>query len=141
MVNSRDIKELYPEVAKKAQQLIDLCKKEHIDIILTSTYRDFESQDALYAQGRTAKGRIVTNARGGQSFHNFRVAFDVVPVVNGKAIWHDKNTWKKIGALGKSIGLEWAGDWRRFKEYPHFQYTKGLSLADFRAGKAKGGFF
>jgi len=61
--------------------------------------------------------------------------------VNGKAIWHDKNTWKKIGALGKSIGLEWAGDWRRFKEYPHFQYTKGLSLADFRAGKAKGVFF
>jgi len=141
MINSRDIKALYPAVTEKAQELIDLCKKEHIDIILTSTFRDYASQNALYAQGRTTKGKIVTNAKGGQSYHNFRVAFDVVPIVNGKAVWNDMRVWKRIGAIGKSIGLEWAGDWIHFKEYPHFQYTKGLSLADFRAGKAKGVFY
>lgn len=38
-------------------------------------------------------------------------------------------------AVGKSIGLEWAGDWKKNREFPHFQYTGGLSLADFKAGK------
>lgn len=137
MINSRDINELYPEVREKAKKLIELCDKEGIDIIITSTYRDFESQNDLYAQGRTKKGKIVTNAKGGESYHNFRVAFDVVPVVNGKAVWNDFRLWRRIGAIGKSLGLEWAGDWKTFKEYPHFQYTKGLSLADFRAGRAK----
>ncbi|MBD3842617.1 MAG: M15 family metallopeptidase [Campylobacterales bacterium] len=141
MINSRDINALYPEVKEKALELIELCKKQHIDIIITSTFRDTESQNYLYQQGRTRKGKIVTHAKGGQSFHNYRVAFDVVPVRFGKAVWNDMTLWKKIGAIGISIGLEWAGNWKTFKEYPHFQYTKGLKLADFQAGKAHGVFY
>lgn len=141
MINSRDIEALYPEVKEKAKELIDLCKKEQIDLIITSTFRDNESQNFLYSQGRTRKGKIVTNAKGGQSYHNYRVAFDVVPVKLGKAVWNDFKVWKRIGEIGKSIGLEWAGDWKTFKEYPHFQYTKGLKLADFQAGKAQGVFY
>lgn len=80
-------------------------------------------------------GKKVTNAKGGQSFHNFRVAFDVVPLVNGKAVWSDSGLWQHIGKLGKDLGLEWAGDWRTFKEMPHFQFTQGLTLKDFQQGK------
>ena len=79
MISSRDTKELHPKVQAKLSELLLLCKKENIDILITSTYRDKESQDALYAQGRTTKGKRVTNAKGGQSFHNYRVAFDFVP--------------------------------------------------------------
>lgn len=141
MINTREIDALYPIVAKKAKQLIELCKSEHIDIIITSTFRDIESQNKLYAQGRTIKGKKVTNAKGGQSYHNWRVAFDVVPIVNGKAIWNDIKLWNRVGKIGESIGLEWGGSWTKFKDNPHFQYTKGLKLSDFQAGKAKGVFY
>ena len=103
--------------------------------MVTSTYRDNESQNSLYSQGRTTAGRIVTNAKTGQSFHNYRCAVDVVPIVNGKPAWNVKDeVWQTIGKLGKAEGLEWAGDWKRFKEYPHFQYTGGLNLAQLQKG-------
>lgn len=140
MINSRSISELHPTVADLAQKLIDACKAQGIDIILTSTYRDNESQDELYKIGRTAasikkKEKVVTNAKGGESYHQYRVAFDVVPIVAGKAIWSDSKMWAIIGKLGTDLGLEWAGNWKSFKEMPHFQFTNGLSLKDFQAGK------
>lgn len=133
MINSRDIRQLRREVRDRAHSMIERCMEAKIDIIVTSTYRDLEAQDALFAQGRTQPGRIVTNARGGESFHNYGVAFDVVPVVGGKAIWNDAGLWLRIGEIGESVGLEWAGRWVRFREMPHFQYTGGLSLAEMRA--------
>lgn len=135
MINSRDLKDLDPYVAGLAKKFIAACKKEGIDLLVTSTYRDNESQTALYEQGRTKAGRIVTNAKAGQSFHNYRLAFDVVPIVNGKPQWNDFRTFQKIGAIGKSVGLDWAGDWKTFKELAHFQWTGGLSLAQLKAGK------
>lgn len=137
MIDTRDIDQLLPEVAKKAREFIALCEENGIKIIITSTYRDFECQDALFAKGRTKGGKKVTNARAGYSYHNFRVAFDVVPVVHGKAVWGDMELWDRVGAIGQLIGLEWGGSWKRFVDRPHFQYTKGLKLAEFRAGKAK----
>lgn len=118
-----------------AEALLILCKDKGIDVILTSTYRDKESQDALYAQGRTTPGKKVTNAKGGQSMHNWRVAFDVVPVINGKAVWNDDNLWNRVGEIGESVGLEWGGRWSKFIDKPHLQFTQGLTLADFNAGK------
>ena len=87
MINSRDLKELHPIVQAKAVLFIERCRLAGITLLVTSTYRDFESQNALYAQGRTAAGKKVTNAKGGQSFHNWRVALDVVPLRNGKPVW------------------------------------------------------
>ena len=135
MINSRKLEDLLPPVRERVERMIAACKAEGIDLLVTSTYRDNASQEALYAQGRTAPGRIVTNARAGQSYHNYRCAVDVVPIRNGKAIWDAKDpVWQRIGALGKAAGLEWAGDWKRFKEFPHFQYTGGLTLAQLQKG-------
>ena len=135
MINSRKLEDLLPPVRERVERMIAACKAEGIDLLVTSTYRDNASQEALYAQGRTAPGRIVTNARSGQSYHNYRCAVDVVPIRNGKAIWDAKDpVWQRIGALGKAAGLEWAGDWKRFKEFPHFQYTAGLTLAQLQKG-------
>ena len=134
MINSRNLDDLAPPVKKRAEAFIAAAKAKGIDLLVTSTYRDSESQNALYAQGRTAPGNIVTRAKAGQSWHNWRCALDVVPLVNGKAIWDDHAMWKQVGEIGKSCGLEWAGDWKTFKEYPHFQYTGGMTLAQLQSG-------
>ena len=134
MINSRDLKELIPQAKSRAESFVRECKKQGIDVLITSTYRDFESQNALYAQGRTKAGKRVTNAKGGQSWHNFRCAFDFVPLVNGKAQWNDARTFKRCGAIAESLGLEWAGRWKSFPEMAHCQYTGGLTLAQLRNG-------
>jgi len=134
MINSRSLDDLAPPAKQRAEAFIAAAKEKGIDLLVTSTYRDNESQNALYAQGRTTPGNIVTRAKAGQSWHNWRCALDVVPLVNGKAIWDDQAMWKQVGAIGKSCGLEWAGDWVTFKEYPHFQYTGGLTLAQLQQG-------
>lgn len=135
MINSRSLDDLLPQVRSRVQKFLDAAKAQGIDLLVTSTYRDNASQAALYAQGRTAPGKIVTNAKAGQSFHNYRCAVDVVPMRNGKPVWDSKDpVWQVVGRLGKAAGLEWAGDWKRFKEFPHFQYTGGLTLAQLQAG-------
>lgn len=134
MINSRDIKDLHPSVAAKVVAFVASCKSVGIDILITSTLRDMESQAALYAQGRTAPGKIVTNAKAGQSFHNYGLAFDFVPIVNGKAAWNDTKLFTRCGEIAESVGLEWAGRWKSFKELAHCQ-APGLKLADLQAGK------
>lgn len=138
MINSRKLDDLNPIVETKARAFLALCEGIGLDVLVISTYRDNESQAALYAQGRTSPGNIVTNAKPGQSYHNWRVAFDVVPLRNGKPIWgtsgEDGEIWDKVGLMGESVGLEWAGRWTKFKEFPHFQFTDGNSLAFFQGG-------
>lgn len=149
MLNSRKIEDLHPKVQPLARELERRVKAElGVDLILTSTYRDDPSQDSLYAIGRTVKGsgitakkpmgNVVTNAKAGYSWHNYRLAFDVVPVRHGKPVWgtsgEDGKLWNRIGEIGEEIGLEWAGRWKTFKETAHFQYTQGLTLAQLRAG-------
>ena len=135
MINSRSLSDLNPKVAAMCSEFINRCKAEGIDVIITSTYRDAEAQNKLYAQGRTEPGKKVTNAKAGQSYHNWRVAFDFVPLVNGKAMWNDAVLFLKCGEIAEGVGLEWAGRWKKFNETAHCQYTGGLSLADFQAGK------
>lgn len=130
-----DISLLLPKVESMAKDFINKCKSNGIDIIITSTYRSIEEQDILYAQGRTTAGNVVTNAKGGQSFHNWKVALDFCPVKNGVAQWNDKALFTKIGQIGKSCGFEWGGDWTTFLDLPHLQYTAGYSLEDFQQGK------
>jgi len=136
MINSRSLDDLLPLVRQRVEAFIKAAKDSDIDLLVTSTYRDDESQNALYAQGRTTAGKIVTNAKAGESFHNYRCAVDVVPIINGKPVWDTSyQVWQTIGRLGKEAGLEWAGDWKRFKEYPHFQYTSGFTLAELKQQK------
>jgi peptidoglycan L-alanyl-D-glutamate endopeptidase CwlK len=133
MINSRNIADLHPKVQVLCKKFIAACEAEGIDVLITSTYRDGESQDALYAQGRTKPGNKVTNAKAGQSFHNWKVAFDFVPLVNGKAQWNDLDTFTRCGELAEQVGLEWAGRWKNFKELAHCQQAFGLSISDFKA--------
>ncbi len=146
MINSRDVSALDPVVIPVCQQHLQLCKAAGIDLIITSTYRDYESQALLYAQGRTdfTNGNvIVTRAKPGESWHNFRCAWDVVPIVGGKPYWQsrDKHTrlltpiWERVVLLGKQAGAQAAADWKTFKEDAHFQVVPAdvKTTADARA--------
>jgi peptidoglycan L-alanyl-D-glutamate endopeptidase CwlK len=136
MINSRSLDDLILPAKERVERFLSLCKDNDIDLLVTSTYRDNESQQALYEQGRTTAGKVVTNAKAGDSWHNWRCAVDVVPMVNGKPNWDGLHpVWDQIGTLGEQAGLEWAGRWRTFKELAHFQYTGGLTLTDLKNGK------
>ena len=119
---------LHPKVRELAIKLIENVKQQlDIDIIVISGLRTFKEQDKLYAQGRYALGKRVTNAKAGESWHNYGLAFDVVPVISGKAIW-DTDRWSDIGAIGAQLGLVWGGNFKSFKDKPHFEYHPNLSL-------------
>lgn len=136
---------VHPFIAEKALQLVTKAHAEGVYIIITQGLRTIAEQNALYAKGRTAPGPKVTNAKGGYSMHNFALAFDYAVVSkDGKTVYWDekidsnkdaKKDYYQIGALGKSLGLTWGGDFRSITDLPHFEYTFGLSLADLRAGK------
>ncbi|MEK4606533.1 LysM peptidoglycan-binding domain-containing protein [Geobacillus sp. FSL W8-1251] len=133
---NQKLQNVHPVVADKARQLITKAYNEGIYVVITQGYRSKEEQDALYAQGRSKPGKIVTNARGGDSYHNYGLAIDFALMnPDGSISWNVDAKWKRVAQIGKSFGLEWGGDWKSFPDYPHFQYTFGLSLADLRAGK------
>jgi len=134
MINSRKITDLHPRVAVMCAEFVKQCAKQGIDILITSTYRDEASQAALYAQGRTGAGHIVTKAEPGFSLHQYKVAFDFVPIVHGKADFQTIDTFERCGIIAEACGLEWAGRWVSFNEMAHCQFTGGLTLAQFRAG-------
>ena len=126
---SRKIEDLHPTLQPITRTFLAKALMEGIDVLITCTYRSNAEQDELYAQGRTKPGNVVTNAKAGQSKHNFTIAgkpaskaFDIVFLIGGKAVWDAKHeNWQKLGKIGAELGLEWAGNWKSFKEFPHFQ--------------------
>jgi peptidoglycan L-alanyl-D-glutamate endopeptidase CwlK len=113
----------------------------------TDTYRSFEEQDALYAIGRTVQTNQypVTNARGGKSYHNYGLAFDITLLrqttpKRGFALDYDvhkdsnhngKPEWMEIVKIAKTYGWAWGGDWKK-KDYPHFERSFGFTCAELK---------
>lgn len=111
--------------------------KDGVTVEVISGLRSWAQQSALYAQGRTKPGRIVTNARPGSSWHNYGLAIDLGLFKNGVYL-DEKNPkladklYASIGKVAAAYGIEWAGTWKSFQETPHFQVTFGLTLAEAR---------
>ncbi len=117
----RDISKLHPRLQKKIVELQALCKKEKLAIGIGECMRTKEEQDALYAQGRTSPGSIVTNAKGSSysSQHQWGIAFDFYRNDGTGAYNESGSFFEKVGRLATSIGLGWGGDWLSFKDRPH----------------------
>jgi peptidoglycan LD-endopeptidase CwlK len=126
---SRLVSDLHPLILPLYHAFDTEMKKKGIDYIITCTYRSNEEQAKLYAKGRSDFGRIVTNARPGESAHNVTrngmpaaCAFDIAVFENGKLNWSANDPdWKAAGEIGLIVGLDWAGVWKSFREFPHFQ--------------------
>lgn len=125
---SRSVDDLSPETRRRAGVFLSRCQASGLFVLVTCTLRTSQEQAALYAQGRTTTGPIVTWAKPGQSLHETGRALDVVPLRNGKPVWgtvgDDLVLWQLVGDIGMKAGLEWAGRWpARRREFPHFQFT------------------
>ncbi|WP_077623853.1 peptidoglycan-binding protein [Sediminibacillus massiliensis] len=127
---------IHPVVKEAAIEVIKRAYDEGIYAQISSGYRSNARQQQLYNQGRTTPGNIVTNARPGTSYHNYGLAVDyfLVSSDGSKALWTVNNKWKRVAAIGKSLGFEWGGDWTSFKDYPHLQMTGGLSISQLQRG-------
>ena len=118
--SERAIATLHAHVRPYARALYFKARENGITINIISGTRSHAEQDALYAQGRTTAGSIITNARGGHSNHNFGIAFDI-GVFNGNRYLPESPLYKAVGALGMELGLEWGGNWKTIVDQPHFQ--------------------
>ena len=112
--------------------------KTGIDIRVIQGFRTAAEQDALFAQGRTKPGKRVTNARAGQSNHNYGLAVDFCIFENGKPNWNaPQSKWLRIATAAEALGLESGARWK-FVDLPHVQLP-GLSIAQCRALYKQGG--
>lgn len=148
MKNSRDPYDLHPPVRKRmlafvadAEMRLSAELNQRVKLKFTSTTRDHEWQDAEYAKGRTAPGKISTKARGGDSIHNWGCAVDFALEIDGVITW-DGRFYQMLGAIAKEHGITWGGDWnengkvdKNDWDLVHFQWTDGLTLKELQAGK------
>ena len=137
------VKLLYPRIQENAYKFLLDVRNAGFNGGIFMSYRTFAEQDALYAQGRTKPGQIVTNAKGGWSYHNYGIAFDFVfKTAQGNWTWNSTQ-WEAVAKLGIKNGWEWGGSWMTFPDRPHMQmvfnqqeitllklYQKKNSLAD-----------
>lgn len=117
----RDITMCHPRLQKLAAQLAKECKKQGLIIKIGECFRTVAEQDALYAQGRTTSGSIVTNAKGSSysSQHQWGIAFDFFRN-DGKGAYNESGDFfGRVGAIGKQLGLGWGGDWKSIVDKPH----------------------
>jgi peptidoglycan L-alanyl-D-glutamate endopeptidase CwlK len=127
---------LDPKARERFEQLVLLGKATAAtfgcDWVMISGHRTWEEQDALYQ-----KRPKVTNARGGYSNHNFGIAGDFA-VFRGKSYLDnaDPKTAAQVHAAiavhARKLGFEWGGDWKSLKDYPHFEISTGLTMAQKR---------
>lgn len=132
--SSTSLSSLDPYVASLASEFLNLNKAHNLDVRITTGFRSWDESDRLYAQGRTLPGPIVSNARGGDSYHNWGLAFDAAPFVNNQ-ISNDQSLYILMGHLGEQVGLEWGGTFKSIVDLPHYQYTFGLTTEDLQNGK------
>ncbi len=129
-VTDQNIAQLHPAIRLDASVFVNAVERElGIRLRVYESLRTIEQQDALYAIGRTQTGSVVTNAQGGESYHNYGLAFDLVEVQSDGILNWDTD-WEPIARLGRQLGFEWGGDWENFPDRPHWQMIFGLSIAD-----------
>ena len=127
------VNKLHPKLRAECLALLDKAEAllpANITIRVVQGLRTIEEQDALYAQGRTAPGKIVTKAKGGKSYHNYGLAIDFCLLIDGKVSWVVDANWMKVVKVFKDAGWTWGGDFKSIKDNPHFEKTFGWKVAD-----------
>jgi peptidoglycan L-alanyl-D-glutamate endopeptidase CwlK len=116
-------------------EAIPLAKSKYgVEYKLISGNRTYAEQNALYAKGRTAPGNRVTNARGGQSNHNFGIAVDAGVFKDSKYLDDTspgtaEKVHREVSKLITKYNLEWGGDWKSIVDIPHFEVDTGYTMA------------
>lgn len=128
---SRDLGTLLPKVrARVVAFMAAYTKATGLDLLCYCTQRSTFDQQAAFNSG-------ASKAKPGESWHQWGCAADIVPLIGGKPLWtvFDKKKimlpeWEAYGKIATDCDLEWAGNWKSFKEYNHVQYTASLRIQD-----------
>lgn len=137
--------QLHPHIKQRVITIINYINDKvltgNAKVGLAQGLRTFKEQDDLYAKGRTTPGPKVTNAKSGDSIHNYGLAIDIFLIINGnQASWDNKkdfdkdqqSDWMEVVSIMKKEGFSWGGDWRSFSDLPHFEDTNKLSLKEIK---------
>lgn len=124
-VSHARLQDVNPRLARAIGQMAEMLGQEQILFRVTQGLRPWSVQDALFAQGRTKPGGIVTQAPGGHSWHNFGLAVDLVIMDdNSRVDWNAEHpAWKRMIQVGEMLGLLSGSTFRTFPDNPHFQLT------------------
>jgi len=141
---TRILKYLHPALRGKVEEALAECHSNDLMVYVFESYRTPARQQSLYDQGRTKKGRIVTNAIPFRSWHNYGLAFDLVfdgderdgiqwswdGDYNTEKLAGDRRSdYERVGEIFVRYGFEWGAQWKSFKEMPHFQMVGGMTIA------------
>lgn len=146
--SAEKLAKVHPVLRQKIAQVIALCANLGMDVRVVQGLRTFDEQTKLYNQPRDGKdndgdGRVdekdekVTNAKAGESNHNYGLAGDLCPFRNNKPDWNDLQGFAVIAREAKRVGLESGADWK-FKDRPHVQ-LRGIGIKECSALFKKGG--
>lgn len=135
--SERNLRTLTPEAERQFRAWLRRVRAAGIPAVIICGTRTFAEQSALYAQGRTKPGPIVTRAKPGWSVHNYGMAIDFVVFESinteggtGQPLWGDPRM-THAGRIAIDMGLDWGGAWTTFKDVPHIQLSR-LNLAELR---------
>jgi len=144
-ISEQRVKLLHPAVSQEVKELIEKAEAGFpatMAIRIVQGLRTIQEQNDLYAQGRTKPGKIVTNAKGGSSFHNFGLAIDfaILTDTDGNGSYNDLSwdikrdndkdgvaDWLEVVRVFEAAGWSWGGKWATIKDYPHLQKTFGFT--------------
>lgn len=134
---------LHPKIKDAVSAALNSCLAFGIEVRIVQGLRTFAEQDILYSQGRTTAGPIVTNARGGQSPHNFGLAIDFCIRHKDGTVSFDMHEdltsdgiadWNQVVKEFKKFSFEWGGDWKgRLADNDHVELLFGKSLVQLLA--------
>lgn len=130
--SEQNIRTLHLQAQEAARVFLGAFANAEYTVRIISGNRTYAEQNAIYAQGRTKPGKIVSNAKGGQSNHNFAIAWDIGIFVNGKYL--PESPFYKAAAtvaLAATVGVEWGGHWTK-PDRPHYQLVTGRNISDVR---------
>jgi len=135
------IQKMHPKVRAELREqylTMNMALPKGVRLRFAQTLRTFAEQEAIYAQGRTKPGPVVSHAPAGHSLHNYGLAFDIVILYdkdgNGTfetASWQENSHWQKVKDYFKSKGWTWGGDWAgKKRDSPHFEKRFGKTTSD-----------
>lgn len=137
------INKAHPKIKEELLSLYLQCNNmlpKNVRLRFAYVFRSPEEQHALFL-----KRPKVTNADSWQSIHNYGLAFDIVLLYDKNndgtfesASWDNDKNWQMVVAFFKSKGYEWGGDWKKFKDAPHFQKDFGFDYKTLKQRIDKG---
>ncbi len=130
------INKLHPAIRDEVLQVANSLWQRDVRFRVTCGLRTWLEQNALFQIGRTVKTSAsrVTNARAGESYHNYGLAFDFCIIkLDGRASWLVDDNWMEVVNTYKQFGYEWGGDWHTIKDNPHLKKTFGKKVLDLKS--------